>query len=74
MLRCGCSRNDAQAERAVEGLDSSGLIQVGGVATSLVKSGEQWDFPNAWPPLQHMLIEGLANSKSEKVGFLCMSL
>lgn len=23
----------------------------GGIPTSLIKSGHQWDFPNAWPPL-----------------------
>lgn len=23
----------------------------GGIPTSLIESGEQWDFPNAWPPL-----------------------
>ena len=23
-------------------------------------TGEQWDAPNGWPPLQHMLIEGAA--------------
>lgn len=30
-----------------------------GVPTSLVNSSQQWDFPNGWPPLNHMLIEGL---------------
>uniref|UniRef100_A0A8C4SLI7 Trehalase n=1 Tax=Erpetoichthys calabaricus TaxID=27687 RepID=A0A8C4SLI7_ERPCA len=29
-----------------------------GVPTSMVQTGQQWDFPNAWPPLQQMLIEG----------------
>ncbi|KAL7015078.1 hypothetical protein ACKWTF_016270 [Chironomus riparius] len=33
----------------------------GGVPTTLVKSGEQWDWPNVWAPLQHMLIVGLDN-------------
>ena len=28
--------------------------------TSLVESGQQWDAPNAWPPLQALLVEGLA--------------
>jgi len=39
----------------------------GGIPTSLIKSGHQWDFPNAWPPLVHLVIEGLAESKSEKL-------
>ncbi|KOB52062.1 Trehalase [Operophtera brumata] len=25
-------------------------------------SGEQWDYPNAWPPLQYMVVTGLADS------------
>ncbi|XP_022782263.1 trehalase-like [Stylophora pistillata] len=37
----------------------------GGLPTSLLSSGQQWDFPNAWPPLQHMLITGLAESRGE---------
>lgn len=39
----------------------------GGFPTSLASSGQQWDFPNAWPPLQHMLIAGLAESSSEEI-------
>ena len=39
----------------------------GGFPTSLSTSGQQWDFPNAWPPLQHMLIEGLARSSSKEL-------
>lgn len=31
----------------------------GGVPTTLEETGEQWDYPNAWPPLQHMMIVGL---------------
>lgn len=30
-----------------------------GVVTSLVQSGEQWDFPNAWAPCQAMIIYGM---------------
>lgn len=37
----------------------------GGFPTSLSPSGQQWDFPNAWPPLQHMLIAGFAQSSNE---------
>ena len=33
-----------------------------GVPTTLVRSGEQWDLPNIWPPLEHMVIMGLYNS------------
>ncbi|KAE9614049.1 putative alpha,alpha-trehalase [Lupinus albus] len=46
----------------VESLKSSGLIRDAGIATSLSDSGQQWDFPNGWAPLQHMLVEGLVKS------------
>ena len=36
----------------------------GGLPTSMEQSGQQWDFPNAWPPLQHMFIVALAQSRS----------
>lgn len=31
----------------------------GGVLTTSVTSGQQWDAPNAWPPLVLLLIEGI---------------
>ena len=30
----------------------------GGIPTSMQESGQQWDFPNAWPPLQQLLVAG----------------
>jgi hypothetical protein len=36
----------------------SGLIQDGGVLTTLVPTQQQWDSPNAWSPLQWLLVEG----------------
>ncbi|KAK7399070.1 hypothetical protein VNO78_10245 [Psophocarpus tetragonolobus] len=46
----------------VESLKTSGLLRAAGVSTSLTNSGQQWDFPNGWAPLQHMLVEGLLKS------------
>lgn len=37
----------------------------GGVPNTLYRSGEQWDFPNVWPPMQYILIEGLDNLGTE---------
>jgi alpha,alpha-trehalase len=34
----------------------------GGVPTSRQFSGQQWDFPNAWPPLQWIVVEALLNT------------
>lgn len=39
----------------------------GGFPTSLSPSGQQWDFPNTWPPLQHMLIASFAQSSNKEL-------
>ncbi|XP_041449192.1 trehalase isoform X2 [Drosophila obscura] len=33
----------------------------GGVPNTLYQTGEQWDFPNVWAPMQYIVVEGLAN-------------
>jgi alpha,alpha-trehalase len=38
---------------------SERFLQPGGLATTLVPSHEQWDFPNGWAPLQWVSIRGL---------------
>ncbi|KAI1701129.1 trehalase domain-containing protein [Ditylenchus destructor] len=43
--------------------DSEALKFSGGIPTGMQPSIEQWDFPNAWPPLVHMIIEGLRKSQ-----------
>ena len=58
-LFCGaCDRDSARAVSVVRSLSKSGLVMPGGVATSLRRTGHQWDFPNAWAPLVHMVVEG----------------
>ena len=37
------------------------FLQPGGVLTTLTNTGEQWDAPNGWPPLQWITILGLQN-------------
>ncbi|UNI25061.1 Alpha,alpha-trehalase [Purpureocillium takamizusanense] len=34
----------------------------GGVPATNLRSGQQWDEPNVWPPLMHVLIQGLLNT------------
>ena len=34
------------------------FLRAGGFVTTLVRSGQQWDAPNGWPPLQWLAIEG----------------
>lgn len=45
-LLCGCLQ------------ESSALSYANGLPTSLTQTGQQWDLPNAWAPLQHMVILG----------------
>ncbi|XP_064651308.1 trehalase-like [Lineus longissimus] len=42
--------------------------------TSLVNSGQQWDFPNLWPPTQHMLVEALASSNLKEARTMAFDL
>ncbi|KAL1497107.1 hypothetical protein ABEB36_008119 [Hypothenemus hampei] len=47
-------------EKAVEYYKKNNIDEyAGGVPTSLHQSGEQWDLPNAWPPLQEFVVLGL---------------
>jgi len=39
----------------------------GGVPTSLLPTGQQWDFPNGWAPIQYFVITGL-NTVAGTVG------
>jgi neutral trehalase len=47
---------------------------LGGIPTSLEKTNEQWDFPNAWPPLQIIAIQGLAGTKDPSAENLAYEL
>lgn len=58
-LWAGVAAGDVlQGSRVVEALQGSGLVQPAGIATTLYNTGQQWDWPNGWPPLQHMLVQG----------------
>jgi alpha,alpha-trehalase len=35
------------------------LLEAGGVAATAVETGQQWDLPNGWPPLQWLAVDGL---------------
>lgn len=37
------------------------FLKSGGLTTTLNKTGQQWDAPNGWAPLQWMAIQGLEN-------------
>ncbi|XP_036006207.1 trehalase [Fundulus heteroclitus] len=70
-----CYSQPAMGEKAVQYLKGSGALNFpNGVPTSLRESGQQWDYPNAWPPLQHMLIEGFSKLASEDAKKLASDL
>jgi alpha,alpha-trehalase len=48
-----------QQARAVADRLQREFLKPGGFVTSLVASGQQWDAPNGWPPLQWLAITGL---------------
>lgn len=47
-----------QAERVAMRLESRYLMQ-GGLLTTLIDTGQQWDAPNGWAPLQWVAVKGL---------------
>uniref|UniRef100_A0A8C4YRH0 Trehalase n=1 Tax=Gopherus evgoodei TaxID=1825980 RepID=A0A8C4YRH0_9SAUR len=70
-----CFSDQAAAERAVRYLEGSTVLSYkNGLPTSLFRTGEQWDLPNAWPPLQHMVIAGLAKSSSSRAKEIAFDL
>ncbi len=57
-VRLASSEQADKVERVVR----ERLLAPGGIApTEVTDSGEQWDRPNGWAPLQWMAIEGLSN-------------
>jgi alpha,alpha-trehalase len=51
----------AQQAQTVAGVVYDKLLQPGGLGTTLVNSGQQWDVPNGWAPLQWIAVVGLRN-------------
>jgi alpha,alpha-trehalase len=51
-----------QASQVHEHITES-FLKSGGVVSSLHESGQQWDFPNGWAPIQYLTYVGLRNYK-----------
>ncbi|TGE26766.1 alpha,alpha-trehalase TreA [Hymenobacter metallicola] len=47
-----------QTQQVATGLQTD-FLRPGGLLTTLSRSGQQWDAPNGWAPLQYMAIQGL---------------
>lgn len=49
----GCGQNLTKHSILLSSLNRLGVLGYpGGIPTSLKESGQQWDFPNVWAPLQ----------------------
>jgi len=58
-LFCGVA-TPAQAQGVAEAVRAK-LLRPGGIVTTTTDTGQQWDAPNGWAPLQWIAIEGLGN-------------
>lgn len=56
--------SNEQAEKVADLIESK-FLKEGGLVTTLNHTGQQWDAPNGWPPLQWLTIIGL-----KKYGFI----
>lgn len=52
--------SQAQADRIAAYVEKN-FLKAGGVVSTLYHTGEQWDAPNGWAPLQWMTVIGLKN-------------
>ena len=69
------AHDQRQARLAVQSLRHSRILQTGGVAATTSRdTGHQWDWPNAWAPLQEMIIEGLERTGREDASELALEI
>ncbi|MGH8151145.1 MAG: alpha,alpha-trehalase TreF [Rhodanobacteraceae bacterium] len=54
-----CGLASASQAHAVAATLRGELLDPGGLATTTIKNGQQWDQPNGWAPLQWIAIQGL---------------
>ena len=56
-LYCGIA-DEGQVQRVTEHIKAK-FLKLGGVVTTLNETGQQWDSPNGWAPLQWITVQGL---------------
>lgn len=67
-LWTGCYRQSDKekiVKHVLKYLQNKNIMYPGGIPSTVEHTGEQWDYPNAWPPLQHLMIVGLNNTGDE---------
>jgi len=58
--------DSAYTSQILESLENSGLLQIGGVLSTDLASGQQWDSPNTWAPHQSLITEVLLQLNTPK--------
>lgn len=66
-LWTGCyprKEKNRYVRKVLKYLEENRILQnnPGGIPSSLDNSGQQWDYPNAWSPLQYIVITALDNT------------
>lgn len=71
----GCSVNTAQHKRVLASLKERSLLTYpGGLPTSLQESGQQWDYPNVWPPHQWLPVVAWQQSHDHELQAVAASM
>lgn len=55
-------------------LNSEVLDYPGGIPSTLVDSGQQWDYPNVWPPLMEVAIQAIHSINSDEAKTIAYNL
>ncbi|KAF5294782.1 hypothetical protein FQA39_LY00266 [Lamprigera yunnana] len=55
-------------------LQNMNIMYPGGIPTTKEYTGEQWDFPNAWPPLQYVMVASLHEAGSDEAQRLAFEI
>lgn len=54
--------NPLAVQQAYSRVETMLDVKAGGIPATNLQTGQQWDEPNVWPPLQHVLMKGLLNT------------
>ncbi|VDD91850.1 unnamed protein product [Enterobius vermicularis] len=69
-LFTGCTHDGFDPTTVVNYMEHIGALGFpGGLPSSLITSGQQWDFPNAWAPTTWVVIQGLRAHGKDELAF-----
>jgi alpha,alpha-trehalase len=63
--------SDDQADKVEKVLENK-FLKPGGFVTTTLETGQQWDAPNGWPPLQWFGVKGLLNYGKKDLAYVAM--